>query len=560
MRRSLLAAALTLGLTAPAWADAPGDVRQGRDALRNGDYGAVVSRLTAAIDAGTLKGDRLGEAYRIRSSAHFQLKDLRQAFADVSQALNLNGRDAAALGLRCQIHAAAGNLDAAQKDLGAAQATNAKAADAQVCQAGIAVRQRRFPDAIAAYDRAIQLGDDRLDIKANRAIAIAMSGRLPDAVAAMDQVIAGGRSAAPSQRAEWLVSRGRLLAAMGKPDLALKDLDEAIRLDPKTGEAGERHYLRARLLNDAGQHERALADLNTALQLEQQAPDARKALLFATRGTAYAGKGDYARAVADIDGAISLGKEVPPPVVASWYLIRARANRAAGHPDMALQDYAAALSVQPESVEARAERGELLLRQGKVDQALADFREAVKRAPNVPVTHSWLGWALADKGDYAQAIASASRIVELRPQDFLGYWDRGVFQFLQGRYAEATGDLDRAAAIEPRNGAAALLAHVARVRAGDRQTDLLAERAKSLDLSRPPGPLIRLFLGQASADEVLQGKEMQNPSTLFYVGQYHLIAGNTGRAAELFRMAVQTEQRQYLEHTAARAELARSRG
>ena len=113
MRRLLAALFVSLALAPPAWADAQGDLKQSRDAFRKADYSAALSKATAAIDSGALKGDRLGEAYRARAAAHFQLRDLRQAFVDVSQALALNARDAAALGLRCQVHVAAGNLPAA---------------------------------------------------------------------------------------------------------------------------------------------------------------------------------------------------------------------------------------------------------------------------------------------------------------------------------------------------------------------------------------------------------------------------------------------------------------
>ena len=404
MRRLLVASILSVTLAGPALADAAGDLKLGREALKRSDYSAAVTKLSSAIDSGGLKGERLGEAYRMRAAAQFQQRDLRQAFADVSEAVKANARDSAALGLRCQIHVAGGNAAAAEADLTAARAINANSGPAQVCEAGALLRQRRFADSVAAYDRAIQLGEDTPDLRANRAITLAMAGKPDEALAALEKVIAAGRSAGAVERAGWHADRARLYAALKRPEPAIKDLDEALKLDPNSREATERYFLRARLNNDAGKFDQALADLNKVIEREQSAPDARKALLFATRGTSYAAKGEFDRAIADIDGALSLAKDVPPAVVGNWYVIRARANRAAGRVAPALQDYATALKQSPDNVEILGERGDFLLRQGNADQAMADFQAAVQKAPANPATHSWLGWGYAEKSNYPKAI------------------------------------------------------------------------------------------------------------------------------------------------------------
>src|SRR5690606_2262115 len=115
----------------------------------------------------------------------------------------------------------------------------------------------------------------------------------------------------------------------------------------------------------------------------------------------------------------------------------------AGQPEAALSDYAAALRTAPDDVEILGERGELLLRQGRADQAFADFQKAVELAPDNPLVHSWLAWGYVEKNDYARAEEEASRTIELQPRSPLGYWDRGLFRFFLGRFAEATEDLDR---------------------------------------------------------------------------------------------------------------------
>src|SRR5690606_20732397 len=202
MRPVLIAAVLCLSVSAaPAWADAAGDLRQGRDALRRGDYQAAVTRLTSAIDAHTLEGGQLAEAHRLRGQALFRSGDANRAAADVQQALALAPADPAALALRCQLSAAAGAVSAAEADLEAAGA-DAGSGAVELCRAAILLKQGKFGEAVQAFDRAIAAGVSDPGVAADRAVALALSGQPREAIAALDDVLSGSRSGGDG-RASW---------------------------------------------------------------------------------------------------------------------------------------------------------------------------------------------------------------------------------------------------------------------------------------------------------------------------------------------------------------------
>src|SRR3546814_2533822 len=102
----------------------------------------------------------------------------------------------------------------------------------------------------------------------------------------MDDVIAANPEAPAVKRAAWYTNRARMNASVRNVDAALQDLDAAIAASPEGSKAlADRHFLRARLHIDRRQFDRALRDVNAALSLSTAAPPARRAILYATRGS-----------------------------------------------------------------------------------------------------------------------------------------------------------------------------------------------------------------------------------------------------------------------------------
>lgn len=93
-------------------------------------------------------------------------------------------------------------------------------------------------------------------------------------------------------------NRGNAYDDQDQPDLALKDFDEAIRLDPLLAEA---YYNRAFVLYRLGRPQDALHDLDKVVQLAPDLPAAHY-----NRGVVLESLGQRSRAISDLQKALSL--------------------------------------------------------------------------------------------------------------------------------------------------------------------------------------------------------------------------------------------------------------
>ncbi len=80
-----------------------------------------------------------------------------------------------------------------------------------------------------------------------------------------DESILGPRPEQPADAARWLVFRGRLQEALGRPDDALKSLRDAVAANPRDREA---HYRLGQFLNRTGQSEAGRSQLDRAKELQ----------------------------------------------------------------------------------------------------------------------------------------------------------------------------------------------------------------------------------------------------------------------------------------------------
>ena len=98
----------------------------------------------------------------------------------------------------------------------------------------------------------------------------------------------------------------------------------------------------------------------------------------------------------------------------------------------------------------------------------------------------------------------------------------------------------------------------------DGRLSLLAISEK-LDLNKWAGPVISLFLGKISqenvveivwgdADGVFEGRHCE---AYFYLGEYNVLKGNRNKAKSFFESALDTGAKQYLEYAGAEIELSR---
>lgn len=244
----------------------------------------------------------------------------------------------------------------------------------------------------------------------------------------------------PTFARAWVL-RGCSYMLKGHYDKALADFNQAIRIDPRNAAAYcdradlEDHFLR--------QPEKALADYNHAIRL---APNYQRAYL--NRGVQFFVRHDYTRAIADFSRAIQL-----MPKDGSAYAYRGCAYAKRGDRVRAISDAKIAINLRPATgfyawraldLQMRSRAYRVL---GQMAPALRDLREAIRVAPTDHSTYDNLAWFLATCPEASfrngtEAVSLAKKACEL------SHWLRSeCIDTLAVGYAEA-GDFDQAVKYE----------------------------------------------------------------------------------------------------------------
>lgn len=178
-------------------------------------------------------------------------------------------------------------------------------------------------------------------------------------------------------------NRGVLHDNHGRPDDALADYGEAIRLDPTNAAA---FYNRGLLQGNHGRPDEALADYNEAIRLD---PTYAKA--FNNRGLLHDGH---------------------------------------GRSDEALADYSEAIRLDPTYAAAFTNRGLLLRQLGRVEEAIDDLETGARLGPDTAGLHLNLAGAYKDAGRHTAAAGHIALARERLAEDDL--YDRACLEAIDG--------------------------------------------------------------------------------------------------------------------------------
>jgi tetratricopeptide (TPR) repeat protein len=212
-----------------------------------------------------------------------------------------------------------------------------------------------------------------------------VAGQTPDAQRCLshdpDVAIAGCTAMIESghetqeQIARAFSNRGGAYIRRREYDLAIQDLDQAIRRDPHYAPAFQS---RGTAYSLQGQYDRAIGDFNQAIRL-----DPKSATSFYARGGVYNVQGQFDRAIQDFDQAIRLKPDLAPVFFAATFHERGLAYAGKGKYDRALQNYDQAIRLYPNLAQAFYDRGAALRALGQPARAEADFAKARELNPNL---------------------------------------------------------------------------------------------------------------------------------------------------------------------------------
>ena len=97
----------------------------------------------------------------------------------------------------------------------------------------------------------------------------------------------------------------------------------------------------------------------------------------------------------------------------------------------------------------------------------------------------------------------------------------------------------------------AIWLYLSRAKAGTDGKDELTTNAAALNLSNWPGPVIQLYLGQSTPEDVLRAagsNSDQKCEYSFYVGEYRALRGERPEALALFRSASDACPKDFVEY------------
>lgn len=221
------------------------------------------------------------------------------------------------------------------------------------------------------------------------------------AVQIADQALTS-KTLKPDEKANLMYQRGLAKAFLGETDAAVKDFDEAGRLNPQLIAA---FTAAADTLARAGKTDAAKAAFDRAVKA------------FPNDALVYNNRGEYLRSINETDKAVAdltRAVEIKPDYYYA-FTNRGFALMQADNPAAAENDFSASLKLNPDQPMVYGLRGSARLAQGKFDAAIADHLKATQMVPNNPVALMDLGFAQFFAGKYENAAKTFEKVMELNP-------------------------------------------------------------------------------------------------------------------------------------------------
>jgi tetratricopeptide (TPR) repeat protein len=240
------------------------------------------------------------------------------------------------------------------------------------------------------------------------------------------------------------IQRGITLYTCAEYDRAMKDFDEAIRLDPMNAWA---FNSRGRVWYAQEEYDKAIKDYGEAIQLDPRYVQAfynrSKVWLSKSPNDKSSARVDFTKALKDCDEIISLDPTNPEIFIYRGDLLR--------NSQGAISDYTEAIRLNPNHTVAYYKRGLIQKERASVSEALKDFTQAVRCDPKFTDALIQRSLIWTDRKEYDKAIEDTTAAIEADANSAHAYYIRGNAWLLKKEYDKATGDFTASIRREPNN-------------------------------------------------------------------------------------------------------------
>ncbi len=297
----------------------------------------------------------------------------------------------------------------------------------------LAAMPQALQAALKAYEAALRLSPDDLDLHYRFAILSQQAGRPDTAVEHLQIVIE------KLPWSSWMHYKlGLALGKCGRSDEAIAQYRKALETEP---DSAVDHYDLGILLAGRGQIDEAVAHLQKALEIQ---PDSAEA--HCNLGVFLAGREQLDEALAHLRKALELKPDYAEAHANLGVVLAGR-----GQIDEALAHYQKALELKPDYAEAHANLGVVLADRGQIDEAVAHFQKTLEIKPDHLKAHVNLGIVLAHRGQTDEAIAHLQKALELKPDYAEAHEMLGKVLIRAGKVPEAISHFERALQLQPNN-------------------------------------------------------------------------------------------------------------
>jgi lipoprotein NlpI len=381
---------------------------------------------------------------------------------------------------------------------------------------------------------AVQCADEGLDAKNN--------------VDACTRALDSGKLD-PIEKARTYHNRGLLRAILKDYPNAILDLTEAIKIEP---DKPEHFFTRGEISMQRRQFPQAIADFQNGLRLD--GPSVRGYYLL---GLAQTGNNERDKAIDDYSKALNIA-----PREIAVLNERANAYFTSRDWDRALADYTAAIAIQPKNPILYHNRGEVWRITNDLRHAQTDFDRAISLDPKYESAYIRRGFVRIAQRNFKDALSDFDMAVSISPSPS-NLSQRGIARFYYARYRDAEGDLDASVKGLPTNAYGVLWLYLSRLHQGNDDITALRDQSKALNLANFPGPIVRFYLGEIKADDVMaivktgtaQQQREQLCEASFYLGEEALLRGNRDQAVSLFRQSIGTGLTYFYEYQGSAIEM-----
>jgi tetratricopeptide (TPR) repeat protein len=398
---------------------------------------ASPTRQTAVVGADTLlskPANKLSPAEQAAASGFKALvqNDLLTAGSMFEDALRRKpDLTVAMLGL-ADVRVRQRNTTQAEVNIRKALATEPANPDVHTAAGRLYMAMQKYPQAKAAYLKAIELDPQAVLARLDLADLYASVEKNPKAAIAEYRKALEIKPDLASAR----MGLGMTLLATGDTKGAISELQEAVKRAPEDAAAW---HLLGRVYASDKRYPYAVKALSQSLVLQ---PDTLAVVL--DRGDVYNEMGEDARAASDYALASRLNPRDPISRVKLGMVMQRLGDTA-----RAEAAYRDALRLKPDLAIACNNLAMISLRKGgNLDEALALSKRAVAASPNVPQFHDTQGWVHRARGERTLAVEALQKAVKLPPPQAEIWYHLGIVLEESGRKQDAVAAYRKALSID----------------------------------------------------------------------------------------------------------------